>query len=201
MQINKVFLFIILLSLSTKSFSQSKSTLNDIVKVTFLNPGVSYEKVITKNQTLFGQAFMNTSLSVGYSGALGNTSKIYLEPAFTLQYRYYYNYNRRENKGKRTAMNSLNYLSPVLETVFSKKAILSNSYFEDKPRAINKLGVVWGFQRNYKSRFSLDLNIGLSYLFSTAKTNDYYGNIVTKNINRVSTLSQLNLGFWLNKRK
>ncbi len=103
---------------------------------------------------------MNTSFGLGYSSSLGNTSFIYFDPALTIQYRYYYNYIKREAKGKRTEMNSLNYVCSILQTVFSKENISSSYYPETNQRAINTFGLAWGFQRNFQNRFSLDLNLG-----------------------------------------
>ena len=49
-------------------------------------------------------------------------------------------------------------------------------------------GVVWGFQRNYPSHFSLDLNIGLGY-------------VKAGTVNGISPIGELNIGFWLGKKK
>ncbi len=201
MGINKMLLLLLIL-ISTNCFFQEKGNpdIRDVTKATFLNPGISYEKRIGKFQSLYAQAFMNTSFAIGFSDALGNTSVIHFDPALTLQYRYYYNSAKREAKGKRTEMNSLNYLSSILETTFSKGSISSSYYTEKKRRAINILGIAWGFQRNYKKRFSLDFDLGIGYLFTKGTTTDYTGQYITKNIGQFTTVSQLNLGFWLNKR-
>lgn len=202
MEFNKT-LFLLLIFISTNCFSQHKGEpdITDVTKVTFFNPGVSYEKRIGKFQSLYAQAFMSTSFAVGFSDALGFSSSIHFDPGFTLQYRYYYNSAKREAKGKRTEMNSLNYVSAILQTVFSNVNISSSYLPEEKSRAVNILGVAWGFQRNYKKRFSLDLNLGIGYLFTTATTTDNTGENHNRNVGQLTTTSQLNLGFWLNKRK
>ncbi len=189
--------------ISTNCFAQEKLQTNivNITKVTFLNPGISYENKVGKFQSIVGQAFMNTSFSIGYSSSLGNTSSISFDPALSIQYRYYYNYDRRENKGLRTEMNSLNYLSPTFETIFSKNRIDNAHYIENKRRPINTIGAVWGIQRNYKKRFSLDFNIGLGYLFTTATLPGNTGQTVKEQVGEFSTLGQLNVGFWLNQMK
>jgi len=201
MGVNKIFLLLLIL-ISTYCFSQDRGNpdITDVIKATFLNPGVSYEKRIGKFQSLYAQAFMNTSFAIGYSDALGNTSSIHFDPALALQYRYYYNSAKREAKGKRTEMNSLNYISSILETTFSKGSISSSYYAEKNRRAINILGIAWGFQRNYKKRFSLDFDLGIGYLFTKGTTIDYTGQYITKNIGQFTTVGQLNLGFWLSKR-
>ncbi len=193
----------LLLLVSVSCFAQSEDTgdITDVSKVTFLNPGLSYEKRIGKLQSLYGQVFLNTSASYSYSSSMGSTGSVYFDPAATLQYRYYFNARRREEKGKRIEMNSMNYVGPVYEFVSSKAAINSDYFNEAKRRAINKFGVIWGMQRNYPKRFSLDLNLGLGYLFTKGTYPDNFGNIVRKNIDQVTFMGQINLGFWLNKRK
>jgi hypothetical protein len=99
---SKNIFFLLLPLISTHCFSQNieESELSNVTKATFLNPGISYEKKIGKFQSLYAQAFMNTSFGLGYSSSLGNTSFIYFDPALAVQYRYYYNFAKREAKGK-----------------------------------------------------------------------------------------------------
>jgi hypothetical protein len=175
--------------------------ITDVIKITLINPGFSYEKNIGKLQSLYAQAFMNTSFGIGYSSSLGNTSYVHFDPAISLQYRYYYNLNSRLAKGKRTEMNSLNYLTSIIETTFSKGRISPAHFDETKRRAINALGLAWGFQRNYPRRFSLDLNFGAGYLYGKVTTMDLSGQSLSKNSGRFTTVGQFNLGFWLNRKK
>ena len=189
--------FLILFFAGNNCFSQDKSQADivNITKLTFLDPGISYEKRIGKLQSLYFEAFMSISGSIGYSDALGNTSTFYLDPSLALQYRYYYNSEKRQSKGKRTDMNNLNYFSAIIETVFSKRRVSSNYFEERDHRTINTIGLVWGIQRNYKSRFSLDLNLGPGYYFTKATVGG------TIHVSGFTTIGQLNFGFWLNKRK
>ena len=202
MRIKKItFLFLLIISINSFAQEKMQTDIVNITKVTFLDIGISYEKKVAKFQSILGQAFMNTSISIGYSSSLGNTSSIKFDPALSLQYRYYYNYDRRQKKGKRTEMNSLNYLSPTFVTILTKKRISTSHYIENNRRPINTVGVVWGIQRNYNKRFSVDFNLGLGYLFTTVSLPDNTGQTIKENIERFSTLGQLNLGFWLNRRK
>ncbi|MEO6668965.1 MAG: hypothetical protein ABIN36_05790 [Ferruginibacter sp.] len=183
-------------------FSQDKADapVTNVTKITFINPGASYEKSIAKKQTLYIQAFMNLSGSFEYSSTYGSSSTIFFDPAFTFQYRYYYGLKRRDRKGARTAMNSANYLSAIYENVFSKRSISNSYYIEDRRRAVNTVGVVWGMQRNYQRRFSLDLNIGAGYLF-TRSTLPYSSWQTAKEHSGQFTIpGQVNLGIWLNKK-
>ncbi|MEO8770736.1 MAG: hypothetical protein ABI402_11640 [Ferruginibacter sp.] len=195
-------LFISLLLLNTNCFSQDKgdATVTNVTKITFINPGASYEKSIAKRQTIYIQAFMNTSGTIEFSDYGGNTSTFYFDPAFTIQYRYYYSLKRRDRKGARTDMNSANYLAAIYQDVFSKRRIAVSYYDEDKRRALNTVGVAWGMQRNYKRRFSFDLNLGVGYLFAKS-TLAYSSSGAYKEHSGTFTFpGQLNLGIWLNKK-
>ncbi|MCW3118162.1 MAG: hypothetical protein JWM28_2244 [Chitinophagaceae bacterium] len=118
-----------------------------------------------------------------------------------LQYRYYYNAARREKKGKRIAMNSLNYLSPFFETVFFKKSTYTWEDVETYRRTINTIGLVWGMQRNYNSRFSLDFESGIGYRFGKITSQSSSGQISTRTGGAMTLIININLGIWLNKRQ
>ena len=183
-------------------FAQENETdVTNVTKVTILNPGVSYEARVGKFQTVYAQAFMSASGYFSYSDAMGVDSKFYFDPAADLQYRFYYNGMKRFEMEKRTEMNSMNYVTIMSEFIFSKMR-LSDSYVDESSRrAISKFGVGWGFQRNYAQRFSLDLNLGVGYLIS--KGTQYMPNnqSMKRNISMPTAMSQLNLGFWLNRKK
>jgi hypothetical protein len=198
-----VSLFVLIsLLISTKGFCQPEDNddLTDIVKVTFFNPGISYEKRIAKLQSLYAQLFMNTSFAVGYSSSFGTTANIQFDPAFTLQYRYYYNAKQRAANGKHTEMNNLNYVSFISEITVVSQKLLFVDHVEKKYPAVNIFGIAWGLQRNYKQRFSLDLAIGGGYFFAKVAKETGSGQFQTQNAGDFTLITQLNLGFWLNKR-
>lgn len=184
-------------------FCQEKNTgedVKDIFKVTVLNPGISYEKRIGKFQTLYFQCFMNVSASKTSTFG-GDTYDYYYDPAFTVQYRYYYNEQSRRDKGKRTSTNNLNYLAPVYQVFFSQLPF-NNSVEPDERRPVHFIATVWGIQRNYNSaHFALDLNVGPGVLFtSTTYTDPFNGTKMTKSESQFAVYAQLNLGFWLSKK-
>ena len=168
-----------------------------MTKLNFFDPGFSYEKRIGKLQSLTAQAFLSTSIYLGFSSSLGNTSSIDVYPALSLQYRYYYNAAKRNAKGKRTEMNSLNYISAITEVDFYNEEIPND---EREPRALKIIGLAWGFQRNYQKRFSLDLSLGLGYAFYKQTVINYTGEYITENKGSFTNIGQIGLGFWLNKR-
>ena len=191
--------FLLLLLAATTCFSQNetKTDIRDVTKLNFFDPGISYEKRIGKMQSLAAQAFLSTSIYIGYSDALGNTSSIDVYPALSLQYRYYYNAAKRNAKGKRTEMNSLNYVTAITEVDFYRENL---SFTENDLRTLKVFGIAWGLQRNYPKRFSLDLSFGLGYVFTNQTTINYAGDYITENTGNFTNIGQIGLGFWLNKR-
>ncbi|HEV8282696.1 MAG TPA: hypothetical protein VGQ09_00220 [Chitinophagaceae bacterium] len=184
-------------------FSQNKTDVDitRVTKITFLNPGFSYENRVGKFQSVYLNAYLATSAYFFYSSNLGTSSGIYFDPALSVQYRYYYNAARRESRGKRTAMNSLNYVGPIFDVIFSKDAMTEFSYEEEKRRPVYTFAFVWGIQRNYERRFSLDINLGAGYFFTKGTIEDGSGQLITVNQSKFTTTGNLSLGFWLNKRR
>ena len=198
--LKNIFLLLPLL-ISTHSFSQDQeqSEISDVTRASFFSPGISYEKKIGKLQTLSARAFLSTSIYFSYSSSLGTTSGIDLYPALSLQYRYYYNSAERNAKGKRTEMNSLNYVSAIVEMLFFKETVSSNG--DTDIRSLNSFGIAWGISRNYQKRFSFDLSVGPGYVYAKRTTLDDLGEYITKNEGEITLVGQISLGFWLNKRK
>lgn len=200
---SKYLLFLSAAFICTRSFSQetNEKEVTNVTKVTIINPGVSHEIAIGKRQTLYGQFFINTSATttVYYNTSQNNNITFYFDPALALQLRHYYNGRMRTTRGKRTAMNSMNYLAAFTEVFFSRIPF-NSSYEQNNRRAISTLGAVWGLQRNYKGRFSLDLNLGVGYRFAKSTI---YSIPQPRSINTTvfSAIGQLNIGIWLNKRK
>jgi hypothetical protein len=171
---------------------RKKDFTEDVVKINFLFPGVSYEQAIVKNQTAYIDLFVTigTKTSNTYNSStytLGQS--FFLIPAINGQYRFYYNGEKRRLQGKRTEKNSMNYVAPSIYHYFgnNKKGIFSTTVF----------GFLWGFQRNYQSSFSLDFNIGIGVANrSTFNTQNYY-----KATPSIQGIGDLRLGFWLNRKK
>ena len=194
-----IFLFLqLFVSIDSFSQVQDKPEVSNVTKASFFSPGISYEKKIGKFQTLFARAFMSTSFYFSYSTSLGTSAGIDLYPGWSLQYRYYYNSAKRKAQGKRTEMNSLNYVTTIVEMMLFKETVSSNG--ETDLRALNTFGLAWGLSRNYRKRFSLDLSVGLGYLYAKRTTLNEFGEYVTKNEGEITPVGQIALGFWLNRR-
>lgn len=191
----------IFLSTTVAGLAQTKSDdVRNVSTAMILSPGFSYEHKIGRLQTLKAAVSMAASFGYTYSSSLGSEAYLYFDPAASLAYRYYFNYRQRSEKGKRTDMNSLNYIGPMYNVVFTKAAIKENSFEENEVRGVSVAGVVWGMQRNYRSRFSLDLNLGLGYQFGRVTQYDQNNQIYSSTEGSLYPMGTLTLGIWLNRR-
>ena len=195
----KVFLFSFLLA-ATDCFSQPETTsdITDITKLTIINPGISYEKRIAKLQSLNFHAGLSFSAYYSYSDALGTSSGINYYPALGIGYRYYYNATRRIAKGRRTEINSMNYLGPIHESLLQRRLVYNSVNYETRLQSIHTLGVIWGMQRNYPKHFSLDAHVGLGYVYGNA---DVFGRKSNNLGERLTIITSFDIGFWLKRRK
>ena len=181
-------LYILLVCLSggvqAQSLETPEGSVTSIFKLNFFAPGVSYEQRIAQYQTLFTAGFLDFSFA-NTSDPGENTLRVFLTSSFNAGLRHYYNINKRNRKGLNTAMNSANYISPV----YIGRRVLNDDNVDR--RWYSQLGLVWGIQRNAPKGFSLDLNLGLGYIFDEQ---------FDSNNSPVSVIGQLSLGFWLGKR-
>jgi len=173
----------------------------DVAALSFLSPECSYEKCIGKNSTLHGSFYLNPAFSYRHSYFTGSETDFHVDPGFSFQYRYYYNFYGRSARGKQTNQNSANYIAPSFSILFSKDPVSNSDFREADRRAITTAGAVWGMQRNYRKRFSLDFNVGMGYYFAKGTTQDVNGNLVKVDHKSWEILLGLRLGFWINKRK
>ena len=84
-------------------------------------------------------------------------------PAFQSSYRYYYNLNKRLEKGKKVSENSGNYIAAI-GTIQSGKPIVGDYTLNNDYSVL--IGPAWGLQRVYNSGFKLNLNLGAGYGFN-----------------------------------
>lgn len=172
----------------------------DVFKATILNPGVSYEKSIGQKHTLYSQVYMNPTLQYLYSSSMGSETDFYFDPAASLQYRFYYNLRKRADREKFTRLNSGNYVGIAAESFLSKMR-LSDSYLkETKRRPVTTVAAIWGMQRNYAGRFSLDITLGAGYRFASSLNEDINWTYTRSMEGQFAILAQVGLGIWLNKR-
>jgi hypothetical protein len=143
-----------LLLLANTIFAQSiftPASTEDLFKANFWLPGISYEKSIDLDHTLYVGSYMAILLSDAIESP-NNVRHIFFTPSLNAEFRTYYNLQQRNDRGRRTAMNSANYFAPLYIGRYSK-----TSYW-DEYKWINQFGFVWGMQRTAPKGFSIDLH-------------------------------------------
>ena len=171
----------------------------DIFRATLISTGLSYEKAVGMHGTAFGHLYVRGAVEETPYG--DNDLGFFIDPVLNLQYRYYYNGMKRRERGRRTDMNSMDYVAGTWETWFTKAPLDGGSIERDSRRPATTLGAVWGLQRNYRNRFSLDLNLGMGYRFAKTTNLSLTGQPLERNIQRFTPIVQCHIGMWLNRRE
>lgn len=149
------------------SFSQENKKAEDIfaLKAGLIGGWVSYEKVLNENFTLNSE--------IGYEGGFlkGTNDKVdyVFTTIFSLEPRYYYNFNKRQVKGKNTNNNSANYIS---SEIFYVPDLLSSTNRENLD--LNKsFGIIpkYGLRRNISDNLIFEFAIGIGYAWGENNTN------------------------------
>jgi len=133
-----------------------------VFRLNLINPGIEYEYAfLSKSTVLF-------NIGVGYGGSYPNLTKgasgwLYvITPFIDIQYRYYYNLNRRIEKGKNINYNSGDF--------FGFRSLSRGEDFDSNFTRSSEydfaFGPIWGLQRSfYKINFLFD--IGVIYYLDT----------------------------------
>ena len=139
--------------------AQNQPSVEDgLFSVNILTPGLEYEYGLTNSTTLDLRAGSGFAYR---KGTFGEGFGVY--PVFGAQYRYYYNLNKRFEKGKNISNNSGNYIA-LSGTVQGGKPIVGDLEYSEGYFGV--IGPVWGLQRYYGAGFKLDLNLGGGYGFN-----------------------------------
>jgi Protein of unknown function (DUF3575) len=180
-------LLVFLISLLIDLKAQETKLTQNVFTVTIVEPGITYEASLGNKFTAKFRAGLNAYLETSTNPA--NTTQIKLTPYpfIGAGARYYYGFDERNKKGKNTLRNSANYAG-----ILASYGFVTKKYdFESGPATITtqicNVGFVWGLQRNYKNRFSLDFNIGPS--ITELLINNSFG-----------ITSEFTLGIWLGKK-
>lgn len=136
-------------------------------KINFLAPGAEYELGLSDKTTLVIES--GIGLAYAYSSSFG--SDFITSPYFALQYRYYYNFNKRVGKDKNTLNNSANYISFIGGISPGYYSFADSHFIENVGGTI---GPAWGFQRTYNSGFNLSLDLGVGYAYEEKGAMDIY---------------------------
>lgn len=182
------------------SKAQTGSTEN-VLSLTFLHPGISYEIKTARYQTLHLSTYMNVNASFRSGPYMEDEWNFYFDPAIAAQYRFYYNFEKRLNKNARTEKNSANFIAFEAGTTFSKMRMTSSYYEEDTRRPVNNIALLWGMQRNMPRRFSLNFSAGVGLVWAQAHYPGEGGTIGKETYSKLNVPVNLGLGIWLGKVK
>lgn len=152
--------FVIIILLLSSLFASSQFGKNcelRQVKVNLINPGVEYEMALGTNTTLDVKAGLQIALDP-------LVSNIYEEvgffPAIAGQYRYYYNFEKRQRNRKQIYGNSANYVAPAVAVFFPDTRTINNEVVKG---AFGYAGIVTGLQRSYNSGINFSIDVGAAY--------------------------------------
>jgi len=164
----KKILTVVFLSIFFITYAQNKNKTEDIfgVKVGFIGGWVSYEKALNHKFTLNSE--------VGYEGGFlkgtNNNVDYVFTTIFSLEPRYYYNFKKRQDKGKSTNNNSANYISseffyvPDLLSATNRDNLSINKSFGIIPK--------YGLRRSISDNLIFEFAIGIGYAW---RENDING--------------------------
>ena len=169
---NRLFcLAILFFTVFTAKAQDDASTTKSVTNLSIISPALTHEMAIGKRQTIFVAAQLG--LIARYENINNTTTNAYygLIPKLTADFRNYYNFEKRQLKGKNIDNNSGNYLA--LRTGYNFAPAINKDQFINYNNGF-MLGGVWGIQRVYKSGIYLGLSLGGGILFGNQKL-DYAG--------------------------
>lgn len=171
----KILLTILVINFFNGYAQTSTGTPNtkNMFTINVIMPGVQYEMAVTSKTSL--SIGLSTGLAWVYSDIGGSEYGIF--PSFQGAYRYYYNFEKRKQKGKRTDNNSGNYLA-LSSYLTSGDPLIGD--IETSVDYNGAVGPVWGIQRTYKSKLNWNLELGVGYGFND--TNTYVAPIINFSI-------------------
>ncbi|MGV3588814.1 MAG: hypothetical protein ACO1OF_17545 [Adhaeribacter sp.] len=159
------FLSIILFctTFSIKSFAQESNDVENVhsAKITYLSLAYSYEHAIGKQAVLNGELKFATGLGANYFINEGKTWYV-VAPILRVEPRYYYNYLKRADKGRKIINNSANYLALSINQSLNPIIKSLDIGFTNEFSVIPK----WGIKRAMGRHFLFETAIGVGYRYN-----------------------------------
>jgi hypothetical protein len=133
----------------------------DVLRINFLNPAISYEKSLSEKITL------ETELGFGYNASYpdlelnsDNGFQYIIAPFLDVQSRFYYNFESRKTKSKNISKNAGNFVA--LRALYTGPSVASSyERYENNSIAVEP---TWGLQRTY-NKLNLAFSTGPIYYF------------------------------------
>ena len=126
-------------------------------KINVFNPGLEYEMALGTNTTFD----VKVGLQVALDPLVPNVyEEVGFFPAIAGQYRYYYNFEKRQRNRKQIYGNSANYVAPAIAVFIPETRTINNERIKG---AFGYAGLVTGLQRSYNSGINFSIDIGAAY--------------------------------------
>ncbi|OAB79577.1 hypothetical protein [Cochleicola gelatinilyticus] len=166
--------------------AQEEVATETVWRLNFINPGVEFETPVSSLSTF------STNFGIGYNGSYpeltfgGDTGIVYvIAPFLDIQYKHFYNLDKRNAVGKNVEENSGNFISARIVARGSSIAdnVIRKSDFDFA------IGPTWGIQRAFgKIHFLFD--VGPQFYFDTEGNNGFW-----------LLMAQLNIGLNLYSKR
>jgi hypothetical protein len=131
--------------------------------------GYTFEWAFAPKWTLLNSVWLKGEGGWGYNMLFGEYSYFVLSPSVSVEPRFYYNLAKREARGRKTALNSGNYLGTTVSCFFPTINGREGAY-----RDYYHFGIAphWGLRRVYGDHFLLEFHAGILMLMSSY-TNEF----------------------------
>lgn len=168
-------LIAILFLLFTKSaFSQDEET---SLKKDIISAGIGLFTVVINYERHLGGLFtLKSELGLGFGfgqDPFSNGTYYVFTPMVIVEPRYYYNFDRRVERGKKTSYNASNYFA-LTAGYFFKPFVISNGLYGEYQGGASLIPK-WGIKRTIGRRLNFEFALGVGLSFSKAETTAGYG--------------------------
>jgi len=162
-------------------------TKQNVLRLNLINPGVEYEHSLTEKSKLSINAGYGISMSYPELTFVQKNHAFFFSTFLDVHYKFVYNFDRRNEKGKSVAYNSGDFVG----LKFNGRGKNTNTDLIRTDHVDFSVGPTWGFQRSY-SRFHFLFNAGPVYYFDTNVYSGIY-----------PIMLELNIGYnvWRNKSR
>ncbi len=136
-------------------------------KINLLNPSLEYEMALGVNTTFDIKVGVQIAIDPAESDVYNNLDFF---PTIAAQYRYYYNFEKRQKNRRQIYGNSANYVAPAVAMFFPGTRTIDNQVTKNN---LSYAGVVTGLQRSYDSGINFSFDAGAAYYLGTSNDGIY----------------------------
>ena len=158
-----IFLFALLMSISFAKAQQQPSVERSISGVQLGIPTlrVYYEVRLSNNFSLRAEAGVNSAFWWYHTLFEEGFSFVFF-PEFSIQPRWYYNLNRRNERGRDISNNAANFIK--INTIIAPDWMIGG----DEDTFVGSVAFIptWGIRRNIGNRFEYEAGMGIGYGFN-----------------------------------